>query len=91
MDELKELQLYLSQLEKENFRLKNSIKALRNNNKYMLQYRSSFRNKGDPSTGSSGYDLVSRIFVITLKRSFSMKLLFIVMFLVLLLWSHPVW
>lgn len=61
------------------------------NNKYMLQYRSSFRNKGDPSTGSSEYDLVSRIFVITLKRSFSMKLLFIVMFLVLLLWSHPVW
>lgn len=37
MDELKELQLYLSQLEKENFRLKNSIKALRNNNKSMLQ------------------------------------------------------
>mgnify|MGYP004476494585 len=61
------------------------------NNKYMLRYRSSFRNKGDPSNGSSGYDLVSRIFVITLKRSFSMKLLFIVMFLVLLLWSHPVW
>ena len=57
----------------------------------MLQYSSSFRNEGDPSTGSSGYDLVSRIFVITLKRSFNMKLLFIVMFLVLLLWSHPVW
>ena len=33
MDELKELQLYVSQLEEENFRLKNSIKALKNNNK----------------------------------------------------------
>ena len=33
MDELKEFQLYVSQLEEENFRLKNSIKALRNNNK----------------------------------------------------------
>lgn len=37
MDELKELQLYVSQLEEENFRLKNSIKALKNNNKSMLQ------------------------------------------------------
>ena len=37
MDELKEFQLYVSQLEEENFRLKNSIKALRNNNKSMLQ------------------------------------------------------
>lgn len=37
MDELKELQLYVLQLEEENFRLKNSIKALRNNNKSMLQ------------------------------------------------------
>ena len=37
MDELKELKLYVSQLEEENFRLKNSIKALRNNNKSMLQ------------------------------------------------------
>lgn len=36
----------------------------------MLQYSSSFRNEGDPSTGSSGYDLVSRIFVITLKSEF---------------------
>lgn len=26
--------------------------------------------RGDPSTGSSGYDLVSRIFVITLKKEF---------------------
>ena len=37
MDELKELKLCVSQLEEENFRLKNSIKALRNNNKSMLQ------------------------------------------------------
>lgn len=37
MDELKELKLYVSQLEKENFRLKNSNKSLRSNNKSMLQ------------------------------------------------------
>lgn len=37
MDELKELKLYVSQLEEENFRLKNSNKSLRNNNKSMLQ------------------------------------------------------
>lgn len=37
MDELKELKLYVSQLEEENFRLKNSNKSLRNNNKSILQ------------------------------------------------------
>lgn len=37
MDELKELKLYASQLEEENFRLKNSIKSLRNNNKGLLK------------------------------------------------------
>lgn len=37
MDELKELKLYVSQLEEENFRLKNSIKSLRNNNKGLLK------------------------------------------------------
>lgn len=37
MDELNELKLYITQLEEENMRLKNSIKALRNNNKGMLE------------------------------------------------------
>ena len=37
MDELKELKLYVSQLEEENFRLKNSIKSLRTNNKGLLK------------------------------------------------------
>ena len=37
MDELNELKLYITQLEEENMRLKNSIKALRNNNNGMLE------------------------------------------------------
>ena len=32
-----ETELYIKQLEEENFRLKNSIKSLRNNNRGMLQ------------------------------------------------------
>ena len=36
-NEIKELQLYIEQLEAENSRLKNSIRSLRNNNKSMLQ------------------------------------------------------
>lgn len=34
---IKELNLYIEQLEAENMRLKNSIKALRNNNRGMLE------------------------------------------------------
>ena len=36
-NEIKELLLYIEQLEAENSRLKNSIRSLRNNNKSMLQ------------------------------------------------------
>ena len=37
MDDIEELKIYIKQLEDENLRLKNSIKALRKNNAGMLK------------------------------------------------------